>query len=171
MKRFLDKPCRNCGKVFQPAAPCNLYCGEDCAAICRKIATRKASFKHWVKVAIETGRESAIGVGRGGNTARFKDDNQYKNGTGQFKRLKPTIKAVRRYCERCLKDLISVNSWSWCVHHRDHDRANNVIENLELLCKRCHQMEHKCWKAFEGATTIPRGSTPKQAEAPDTQTG
>ena len=32
------------------------------------------------------------------------------------------------------------------VHHKDHNRKNNVESNFELLCKRCHQVEHECWK-------------------------
>jgi hypothetical protein len=51
--------------------------------------------------------------------------------------------------------LISVGKYEWVVHHRDHDRSNNVDENFELLCKRCHQIEHECHKAFEGAEVIP----------------
>jgi 5-methylcytosine-specific restriction endonuclease McrA len=34
-------------------------------------------------------------------------------------------------------------------HHKDHNSHNNVIENLVLLCKQCHQIEHECWKAFQ----------------------
>lgn len=28
------------------------------------------------------------------------------------------------------------------VHHRDHDRNNNDISNLEVLCANCHSIEH-----------------------------
>jgi endogenous inhibitor of DNA gyrase (YacG/DUF329 family) len=30
---FKDKPCRECGKVFSPNSPSNLYCSDDCADI------------------------------------------------------------------------------------------------------------------------------------------
>lgn len=55
------------------------------------------------------------------------------------------------------------------MHHKDHNRKNNREENFELLCKRCHQVEHECWKNLpngyrEGATTIPKGSTAKRLE-------
>lgn len=33
-----------------------------------------------------------------------------------------------------------------CVHHKDENRYNNALENLEVLCKRCHQLEHHCEK-------------------------
>ncbi|MBI4238128.1 MAG: HNH endonuclease [Deltaproteobacteria bacterium] len=28
------------------------------------------------------------------------------------------------------------------VHHRDRNRKNNTIENLEWLCQNCHCLEH-----------------------------
>lgn len=28
------------------------------------------------------------------------------------------------------------------VHHKDHDRTNNLLENLEVLCPNCHSLEH-----------------------------
>ena len=29
------------------------------------------------------------------------------------------------------------------VHHKDRNRKNNKSENLELLCRNCHYLEHK----------------------------
>lgn len=161
MRKFREKPCRNCGKVFVPTAPCNLYCGDECAQPHMIAAKKAAGWRKWVKKAAIEGRSHVVGTGRGGTTKKYKEDNQYKNGIGQFNRLRPLIREQRRYCERCNKDLKDVNNHSWCVHHKDHDRTHNDPENLELLCKRCHQIEHECWKAFEGATTIPKGSTPE----------
>lgn len=28
------------------------------------------------------------------------------------------------------------------VHHIDHDRKNNKIDNLKLLCPTCHMIQH-----------------------------
>jgi 5-methylcytosine-specific restriction endonuclease McrA len=28
------------------------------------------------------------------------------------------------------------------VHHKDRDRHNNKLENLEMLCPTCHEVEH-----------------------------
>ena len=30
-KKFKDKECRQCGKVFSPQAPSHLYCSQECA--------------------------------------------------------------------------------------------------------------------------------------------
>ena len=51
---------------------------------------------------------------------------------------------VEHLCERCGKDLEDATRWKWCVHHKDHDHSNHELSNLELLCKRCHQLEHSC---------------------------
>ena len=51
------------------------------------------------------------------------------------------IQTYRQYrkdaCERCGSTRFLV------VHHKDEDRYNNALENLETLCKRCHQLHHK----------------------------
>lgn len=50
--------------------------------------------------------------------------------------------AFRRYpkkCNRCGYDrVISILE----IHHRDRDRNNSSIDNLEVLCPNCHQEEH-----------------------------
>ncbi len=52
-----------------------------------------------------------------------------------------TFKQVfqRGACERC----------GWClepavlvIHHKDRDKRNNAVSNLELLCWNCHMLEH-----------------------------
>jgi len=41
-------------------------------------------------------------------------------------------------CNRCKnKDLRVLE-----VHHKDRNRKNNKIENLEILCANCHKIEH-----------------------------
>lgn len=40
-------------------------------------------------------------------------------------------------CQRCESDC------DIQVHHVDRDRANNELNNLEVLCQRCHQKEHE----------------------------
>jgi hypothetical protein len=41
-------------------------------------------------------------------------------------------------CERCGFNICQVVQ----VHHRDRDRKNNSLSNLELLCPNCHASEH-----------------------------
>ena len=41
-------------------------------------------------------------------------------------------------CERCGFDHYA----AIIVHHKDRDRDNNTLENLEVLCANCHAIEH-----------------------------
>ena len=31
----------------------------------------------------------------------------------------------------------------WTIHHKDHDRSNNKIENLEICHRGCHRSYHR----------------------------
>lgn len=42
-------------------------------------------------------------------------------------------------CERCGYD---EHKQILGVHHKDRNRANNELENLEILCPNCHSIEH-----------------------------
>lgn len=44
-----------------------------------------------------------------------------------------------KICERCGFDK---NEAAIVVHHKDRDRTNNSIDNLEVLCCNCHAIEH-----------------------------
>ncbi len=39
------------------------------------------------------------------------------------------------------------------VHHRDHNRENNFVENLEILCPNCHYLHHYKTKSAQWART------------------
>jgi hypothetical protein len=163
MKKFKSKVCF-CGNTFTPTAPCNLYCSEHCKTIKAKEAEARKqdkSYARWAEKQRQLGRGHVVGVGRGGSNKRGSESPFYKNNISFFMKMGKIIKEERKCCEVCGKNLEAVNQYGWCLHHIDHDRNNNTLENFMLLCKRCHQIEHECWKAFEGATTIPEGSTLK----------
>jgi hypothetical protein len=42
-------------------------------------------------------------------------------------------------CNRCSYDM---HHATLVVHHKDYDRSNNLLENLEILCANCHAIEH-----------------------------
>ena len=64
------------------------------------------------------------------------------------KTFKPKFSTVRKTmisrgmikkCNRCgYEDEISILG----VHHKDRNRNNNEIDNLEVLCPNCHSLEH-----------------------------
>lgn len=146
---FKIKLCVNCGCEFTPKGPAGKYC-ESCPP---KTSTseykRAATARHRKKLGHE------VGVGSGNSSKnRGRTHSQYKNGWTSYKELGRKLKESLQKCQRCEKDLTLATKWQWVCHHKDHDRTNSDVSNLEILCKSCHQIEHECWKAFEGATTI-----------------
>lgn len=89
------------------------------------------------------------GVGSGGTTGFGKANFNYSHGRCTFRRWARERKETIGLCESCGKDIKNANRFEWCGHHKDHDSTHNIIENLILLCKQCHQIEHECWKAFQ----------------------
>jgi len=89
-----------------------------------------------------------VGVGKGGSNKRGAAHHQFSSGRGEFVRLRKEMRRTIKECERCGVDLSDATRHQWCVHHKDHDQNNNVRSNLEMLCKRCHQIEHDCHKAL-----------------------
>jgi hypothetical protein len=132
-----------CGNKFQPTGRCAKYC-----PLCKEEAIRKRNredrqYRRYKK-AIEDGTIDRFGVGKGGSQPKGKNSPYYKNGIGYFHKKSSLMKKEIRYCERCGKDLKYAKHGYWCVHHKDHNRDNNIDSNFELLCKRCHQLEHNC---------------------------
>jgi len=169
MKQF-NKVCKVCGCSFIGSGPAAMYCPEHLEQ--RRQEVLKQSRERAARTRASTGKIKMPGVGKGGNPLRAEKNPHYKHGFYVSERQSREIKERRRYCERCAEDLLHVSRWHWAVHHKDHNHSNHSYDNLELLCKRCHQVEHECHKAFtKGATTIPKGSRLKRAEAPDTLQG
>ena len=74
------------------------------------------------------------------------NQHNYKTGIMAYRKYK------KRQCERCLSDKYLL------VHHKDRNRLNNDILNLETLCKSCHQKEHNSIKNFgKSLMRIPKG--------------
>lgn len=151
MSKFKDRKCSNvnCDTIYTPRGPASKYCYR-CSEANRKESDRRRAQAYRIR----KGLVEKPGVGKGGANKQYREDSQYKSGISRFQKMRSKIKDERRYCERCNKDLINASRYHWCVHHRNHNRSINDDYNLELLCKRCHQLEHDCHKAFEGATTI-----------------
>lgn len=154
MSKFSNRNCTSCNSEYTPTGPAARFC-PSCAEAKRKEAACRGSQNHRIKY----GLVQNPGVGKGGANKKGVEDGQYKTGIVYFMKNRRRIKDERRYCERCRLDLENATRYGWVIHHIDHNRANNVDSNFELLCKRCHQLEHDCEDAFlSRATTIPQGS-------------
>lgn len=150
MRKLKAKVCIMCGDIYQPTGSCSKRC-----VFCADKHHKEYHRKYMYKRKVESGEIKNPGVGSGGTTGKGPDNHMWKDGLGALKTHGiHRIKAERRYCEVCDKDLKDATHYFWCVHHIDHDTSHNDDNNLMLLCKSCHQAYHMVHKAFEGATTI-----------------
>ena len=135
---FKDKPCRECGKVFSPKAPSELYCSDK-----------------YKDIAI---------------TSRYLENN-YGINYHDYKRMQ---EGQQYKCAICGSEGFVMDT----SRHNlklvvDHDHATGVVRGL--LCHNCNRglglfhdstADLKAAISYlERATTIPKGSTPKQVEA------
>lgn len=59
--------------------------------------------------------------------------------TYKFKNRQELLRKASKKCERCGWNEVSE---VFEVHHKDRNRDNNELSNLELLCPNCHQVHH-----------------------------
>lgn len=138
------KTCLRCNANYQTSANNSKRCEA-----CLPIHKRERAAIDQQAYRVKHGLIQKPGVGKGGNTKKGEEHHSFTTGVGcNFQNVRRKMKEERRYCESCQKDLIEATRYQWCVHHIDHDRTNNVEANFQLLCKRCHQIEHECHKAF-----------------------
>lgn len=127
------KTCPQCGADFRPKSSRTAYCGKKCADLAH--GTRQ--------------------IGKG--NSQFKDGQSYAT---WFRKMRPLIADRDDHrCRVCLNvdkpypvtrsGVTSMRS-SLLVHHIDEEPANNVAENLILLCYTCHLVHHK-----SGSITFP----------------
>lgn len=63
----------------------------------------------------------------------------WNGGTSLYRRLKEES-GDKMVCTACgIKDKRLL-----VVHHKDHDRGNNQLSNLQWLCRNCHYLAHDC---------------------------
>jgi predicted nucleic acid-binding Zn ribbon protein len=98
------------------------YCSDKCRNAAR-------AYRH----AVKTGRIKKPGVGSGGNQ-EGQNNHQYIDGLSNFR--KTAFAHLDKKCNRC------GSTRYLCVHHKDHNHNNNRLNNLEIVCKSCHQKHH-----------------------------
>jgi 5-methylcytosine-specific restriction endonuclease McrA len=132
-----ESKCENCGATFNKVgAPAKKYC-DMCADSVKKEVARKHIDKYREKIGVK------VGVGRGNNQGKKEESHAYKCGVRFYRDI--VKERGDTNCNRCGIEIDFSQHYLWAVHHIDHDRTNNKSENLELLCKKCHQREHDCF--------------------------
>jgi len=63
----------------------------------------------------------------------------YGTGDGSYKYRETAFEYYSHQCNRCGYDKFEA---VLVVHHKDRNRGNNEISNLEILCCNCHKEEH-----------------------------
>jgi len=60
-------------------------------------------------------------------------------GDGRTKYRNIALRNLPHVCNRCGYDK---NVAALQVHHKDHNRENGSLDNLEVICSNCHAIEH-----------------------------
>lgn len=135
--------CKRCGKEFiKETKSYAYYCPE-----CYKLNRREYAYKH----AVETGRIKKPGVGSGGNQYG-KSNSQWTNYKGEYS-YRNLIKELKE-CEMCGA------TTNLCRHHINFIRSDNRIENLVVVCRKCHAKLHRLCNNFtsRNKTTLNGGT-------------
>lgn len=120
---------RNKGRVFCSMACYGISCRKETpCSVCGKAILAGLNKKTCSRVCANIARTGISYTGR-----RLKDK---VVGARAIKiRL---VEARGARCERCGYNRVEIIQ----VHHKDRDRNNNELGNLELLCPNCHYEEH-----------------------------
>ena len=126
---------KNGGRVF-----CSMICyGISCRKEVPCVVCGKPILARFHK---KTCSRSCANIHRAGikyKIGRPKD----KAKSQQILKLK-LLKEKGKMCERCPYNKYEVLQ----VHHRDKNRNNNSVDNLELICPNCHYEEHYLEKSW-----------------------
>lgn len=141
----------------------NLYCSKECFNICK---TKKHSIKTKCSTCGKsvTKSKSHLNKSKTGNIycsrscsatknntlfRKWKNHPKYKDGSNCYRNFKLQFSSDHK-CERCgFNNILALD-----VHHKDSDRSNNNLDNLELLCCNCHAIEHRTKLASSSLSSL-----------------
>lgn len=120
---FCSKACN--GKADRKEHPCVICKSQILASAHKKTCSRSCANKHRAGIKYKIGRP--------------KDKAMHQRA------LKIRLLQQRdSSCERCRYNKREILH----VHHKDRNRNNNDLENLELICPNCHYEEHYLEKSW-----------------------
>lgn len=113
--------CKTCENTFIRRSSRHTYC-EECSNKRHKERCKNYYKKTYV---------------RKGYSQKGKANNNWRGGVSIYRNL-----VEIENCERCKSTSFLL------VHHKNGNRNDNAENNLEVLCKKCHQITHKCWEVL-----------------------
>jgi predicted nucleic acid-binding Zn ribbon protein len=121
---------KNNGRVFCSSKCYGKACRKEIAClICKKPILSGANKKTCSRTCANKHR---IGI-------KYKLGAPRKDKVKSYRALKLRLaKARGQKCERCGYSKYDILQ----IHHKDRDRSNNELDNLELICPNCHYEEH-----------------------------
>jgi 5-methylcytosine-specific restriction endonuclease McrA len=153
---MIKRICRNCQKLFE-VWPYQIkdgggnYCSSKCLAIGKWKHPTERMIRH-IRKAQRIAWKKRIGMKHTKKTKKLISDNRkgkalkeknsrWNGGIGSYRKY---IKIEK--CEGC-----GSKQKLLYVHHKDKNRHNNLLENLKVLCPKCHYKEHEGfnrWKKY-----------------------
>lgn len=107
------------GQSLRKESPCLICKTPILAGMNKKTCSRKCANVHRIGIRYKIGRPKDV--------------------VASQKSLKQRLLRERgNKCERCDYSEYSILQ----MHHKDRNRENNVLSNLELVCPNCHYVEH-----------------------------
>lgn len=107
--------------------------------------------EHKDKIAAALRRYNVAGGHLGAYHKAGPEHPNWKGGTAPRYYQRIAYEAYGHACQRCGA------TGSLIVHHRDRNRQNGSVENLEVLCKSCHGREHERGGDVRHTTHCPQG--------------
>lgn len=146
-KRNPNTKCSICGKeIYRRPIEIKrgkVFCSVTCAGIrCRKekpcIICKKLILAGLNK---KTCSRSCANIHRAGIKYKI---GRPKDKAKTFRVIKLRLLEEKNSCARCAYNKYEILQ----VHHKDRNRNNNRLENLELICPNCHYEEHLLEKSW-----------------------
>lgn len=157
MLKTIERKCLNCNNLFQaPLKEVNRGNGKFCSIKCGAAFNAKSKIKSpnvecaWCKKPFLMGRYK-MARSKSGLYFCSRKHKDVAQRLGGIEAIQPDHYGTNsNYRKKALRQLPNVCSGcgynrfvqALQVHHKDHNRSNNDISNLEILCPTCHWEHH-----------------------------
>jgi ribosomal protein S27AE len=121
MRQWKARKCIKCLKKFEPTGANCKRCSK-----CRRIHFLESCKKRWHRTYVKKGYNQ-----------KGKLNNAWRGGISPKYYQEKAFSKHGKLCQRCGEPAV-------LVHHKDDNRRNSDNNNLEVLCKKFHQLEHNC---------------------------